>query len=85
MFVPGRRCVLAVATAAVVGLCGAAQTAQAKTPACSSGTLVQTNSGPVCGVTAKGQTSYLDIRYAAPPVGALRWMPPQPVRPWSGP
>jgi para-nitrobenzyl esterase len=81
MLVPGRRYVLAVA--AVVGLCGAAQTAQAKTPACSSGTLVQTNSGPVCGLTAKGQTSYLDIRYAAPPVGALRWMPPQPVRPWS--
>jgi para-nitrobenzyl esterase len=83
MIVLGRKHALAVVLAALVSLCGAAQMAQAKTPACSSGTLVHTNSGPVCGVTAKGETSYLDIRYAAPPVGALRWMPPQPVHPWT--
>jgi para-nitrobenzyl esterase len=52
-------------------------------PACSNGTLVPTNSGPVCGVTANGQTSYLDIPYAAPPVGKLRWQPPQPVASWT--
>jgi para-nitrobenzyl esterase len=34
-------------------------------------------------VTAAGQTSYLDIPYAAPPVGPLRWMPPQPVQSWT--
>jgi para-nitrobenzyl esterase len=59
-----------------------AQTA-ASLPACSPATVVQTGSGPVCGVTAAGQTSYLDIPYAAPPVGPLRWMPPQPVQSWT--
>jgi para-nitrobenzyl esterase len=83
MIVLGRKCALTVVVAALVSLGAAVQMAQAKTPACSSGTLVQTHSGPVCGVTAKGQTDYLDIRYAAPPVGALRWMPPQPVKPWT--
>jgi para-nitrobenzyl esterase len=59
-----------------------AQTAPSPPP-CSPGTLVQTMSGPVCGVTANGQTSYLDVPYAAPPVGNLRWRPPHPVQPWT--
>lgn len=29
-------------------------------------------------------TAYYGIPYAAPPVGELRWRPPQPVRPWEG-
>ncbi len=85
MIVLTRRHGLLVLTAVLALTASAlsAQSAQAATPACSAGTLVRTQSGPVCGVTAKGQTSYLDIRYAAPPVGALRWMPPQPVQPWT--
>ena len=33
-----------------------------------------------------GQTgvAFLGVPYAAPPVGDLRWKPPQPVRPWAG-
>jgi Carboxylesterase family len=52
-------------------------------PACTAGTLVHTKDGPVCGTTAAGETSYLDIPYAAPPVGQLRWKPPQPVKHWT--
>ena len=52
-------------------------------PACTPGTLVHTGDGPVCGTTAAGETSYLDIPYAAPPVGKLRWSPPQPTKPWT--
>jgi para-nitrobenzyl esterase len=52
-------------------------------PACSPGTSVHTEDGAVCGTTAHGETSYLDIPYAAPPLGRLRWRPAQPVHPWT--
>lgn len=78
-----------LAVLALAGLPGsghaASRQAQAPSspPACSAGTEVSTRSGPVCGVTAAGQTSYLDIPFAAPPLGKLRWTAPQPVRPWT--
>lgn len=52
---------------------------------CSSSTTVQTTSGPVCGVSQTGYNQWLGIPYAAPPVGQLRWQPPQPHQPWTTP
>src|SRR5205085_3641339 len=50
------------------------------------GPLVQTQEGPVRGyVSTTGVNVFLGIPYAAPPVGPLRWMPPQPVTPWTSP
>ena len=51
---------------------------------CSAGTTVNTATGPVCGfVSNDGLTEWLGIPFAAPPLGALRWQPPQPPAVWT--
>jgi para-nitrobenzyl esterase len=52
-------------------------------PPCASGTTVQTASGPICGIVQNGAVSYFGVPYAAPPVGTLRWAPPQQHAPWT--
>ena len=41
-------------------------------------------SGTLTGDVGKEVHIYRGIPYAAPPVGDLRWKPPQPVAPWTG-
>jgi para-nitrobenzyl esterase len=73
-----------LAVAAVAATVAASRTAAAA-PDCTAGTDVQTNSGPVCGLVVNGVGEWLGIPYAAPPVGDLRWAPPQPPTPWTTP
>lgn len=45
---------------------------------------VRTGAGGLQGVREGPLTVYKGVPFAAPPVGALRWREPQPVRPWRG-
>ncbi|MFL6451141.1 MAG: carboxylesterase/lipase family protein [Bryobacteraceae bacterium] len=49
----------------------------------SSAQVVTTNLGKVKGQTADGVTSFKGIPFAAPPLGDLRWRPPQPATRWK--
>src|SRR5690606_37921654 len=44
-----------------------------------------TRAGPVLGTAQDGIVAFKGIPYAAPPTGALRWQPPQPVAGWTSP
>lgn len=46
--------------------------------------VVRTEMGPLRGLVAADYRLFQGIPYAAPPVGPLRWQPPQPTLPWSG-
>lgn len=52
---------------------------------CGSGTVASTGNGKIQGKAApNGVVAFKGIPYAAPPVGSLRYKPPQPAKPWSG-
>lgn len=47
-------------------------------------TKVSTRDGALRGLRRGDGGVFLGIPFGAPPTGALRWRPPQPVRPWAG-
>jgi len=73
--------VAAMTVAVTVALCVAAPA----TAADSDGAVANTTGGQVSGKPlADGMVVFRGIPYASPPVGGLRWRPPQPAAPWSG-
>ena len=62
-----------------IGLAALCWVAAALADAASAAPVAITQNGRVTGMVAEGMREFLGIRYAAPPVGAMRWQPPQPV------
>jgi para-nitrobenzyl esterase len=67
----------------LVGGCGRG-TGDSAEPGSTNAGVVRTTAGLVRGITASDYRFFAGIPYAAPPVGPLRWQPPEPVPPWSG-
>jgi para-nitrobenzyl esterase len=47
-------------------------------------TVAATKAGKIEGSYEDGLYIFKGVAYAAPPVGELRWLPPQPLKPWDG-
>src|SRR5262245_63794697 len=75
-----RRC-----TAAFVTVCALSLLVLPPTAGAAKRPTVNTSDGPVRGFVKSGVDTFLGVPFAAPPVGNLRWRPPQRPTPWHRP
>jgi len=71
--------VVALVTAVVGAASFSTQRAETQVTSC----FVTTANGDVQGVDNGSSCSFLGIPFAAPPIGSLRWKPPQPAASWA--
>src|SRR5262245_34779560 len=72
---------LAVMIAIATGACALSSSRELGAQAVSC--LVSTTNGDVQGMDLGASCAFRGIPFAAPPIGALRWKPPQPATPWA--
>jgi para-nitrobenzyl esterase len=75
----GPMAVVACSLAVLASLTPARAAAAAADPA-----VVRISDGLIRGAVTGSYREFEGIPYAAPPVGGLRWQPPQPTAPWNG-
>src|SRR5215469_12312074 len=81
----GRRALAAVSLAVALSAVGGGHAVAAgHAPGALLPLEVRTDHGLVRGFHQHGAREFLGIPYAAPPIGAYQWRPPQPLRPWRG-
>jgi para-nitrobenzyl esterase len=77
-----RRAFLATSAGAALS---AATAGMARAQVATATVLANTSNGPIIGLVYDGIETFKGVRYGAPPVGALRFAPPQKPAPWSTP
>src|SRR5690348_14830281 len=76
---------LLLSAAFAVGMASRPATAVESNADPQGGPVIATAEGPVRGLANNGVYEFKGIPYAAPPIGELRWRPPQPVAHWQEP